>query len=1088
MRIRVLALLFTLLGSSFISRAQDEDISFNWEPFLHQWEEGVDAPSLVALNGYITWRLSVEIVNDETGLEDEPEVFSSIVGEEEDPNTEFLPLSILWHPSEEMLLLDPDTCCIFQHSLGTALASGVNPLLFPTFPALEYDSWVTIGFDNSLDMIDPILTVTDSDQNWVANFEDCTEQGILASTNTGGGWFTTINLANTNSFFDENNEILIAQFTVAAGCSIDSATLCLQYFIDGDQNQENLLCLEFDQPAACVNNPIFSSINSFTDTLACVGDTTGNVEFSYEGGSNSLNAFLYDSENNLIQGPILGTDPNGNTSTFENLSAGTYYVIVEDETLFDVDGTTLCSTVTEEFTIYEADEPLSMDYEVTEQVACAGLNEGEIEIVVTGGFTPYSEPTCSFPGYEATEVSTGIYTFSNLDSTEDDLAFSVTDSLGCVFNLTVPALGIPGNLVVEVVESNDVTCFGDNDGNIELNITSSGIPEVTWTSNTTLVDANAEDLENLGPGWFHFTVDDGTSCEFVSDTIFIIEPELLEIIDATPTFIECFGECNSTIDITTSGGTGEISNLLFQDVGNGPEPATNGELCAGTVALTVADTNNCFSTTNVIISQFPEISANPESTNVTCPNGADGTICISPTGGDGGVITVEISPLADYNSVTSCFEGLGAETYTLTSTDATGCSVVETVVISQPNPFIVSYDNQDMSCFGICDGSITVTNVSGGTEPYDYEIFDGVDFISNPAGSFIDLCGGSFDFTITDADGCQFIEENPIEIIEPPLIEILSLETAPAGCGGDNTATAEIMAQGGTAPLIPFWNGDEATFDSDLISVNDGLPDGENTILIIDQNGCELDSTFTIMGSEPLVVSINSTNVTCTGMCDGTQSVTFIGGDGNYSSTLPDIPTTGVCEGNYPVFVEDGAGCEATDTIHIGANLTSDIEYSLFTTPVSCWNENDGTATIAVTGGFGEISYLWSDPSSQSTATAIGLVEDFYTVTITDTVGCTFTENLIIEPTIGCFFIADALTPNGDGFNDEWILGGIEFFPEAKVEVFNRWGQLVYQSEGIYTPWDGKFNNERLPISDYYYVITFDPNATPLTGSVTIKY
>jgi len=84
--------------------------------------------------------------------------------------------------------------------------------------------------------------------------------------------------------------------------------------------------------------------------------------------------------------------------------------------------------------------------------------------------------------------------------------------------------------------------------------------------------------------------------------------------------------------------------------------------------------------------------------------------------------------------------------------------------------------------------------------------------------------------------------------------------------------------------------------------------------------------------------------------------------------------------------------------------------------------------------------------------------------------------------------IANAITPNGDGFNDLWILGGIEYFPEAKVEVFNRWGQIVYESQGIYTPWDGRFNNERLPISDYYYVITFDSDSTPLTGTVTIKY
>ena len=91
-------------------------------------------------------------------------------------------------------------------------------------------------------------------------------------------------------------------------------------------------------------------------------------------------------------------------------------------------------------------------------------------------------------------------------------------------------------------------------------------------------------------------------------------------------------------------------------------------------------------------------------------------------------------------------------------------------------------------------------------------------------------------------------------------------------------------------------------------------------------------------------------------------------------------------------------------------------------------------------------------------------------------------------PTIGCFFIAEAITPNGDGYNDEWIVGGLEYFPAAEGRVFNRWGQQVFYSQGYQERWDGRYNNAPLPMADYYFVIEFAGDKDPITGTVTLKY
>ena len=89
----------------------------------------------------------------------------------------------------------------------------------------------------------------------------------------------------------------------------------------------------------------------------------------------------------------------------------------------------------------------------------------------------------------------------------------------------------------------------------------------------------------------------------------------------------------------------------------------------------------------------------------------------------------------------------------------------------------------------------------------------------------------------------------------------------------------------------------------------------------------------------------------------------------------------------------------------------------------------------------------------------------------------------------GCLFIADAVTPNFDGYNDEWIVGGLQDFPESNVKVYNRYGQLLFESlPGEDVHWDATYNGNKLPIADYYYVIMLSPDDVPITGTVTIKY
>jgi gliding motility-associated-like protein len=109
-----------------------------------------------------------------------------------------------------------------------------------------------------------------------------------------------------------------------------------------------------------------------------------------------------------------------------------------------------------------------------------------------------------------------------------------------------------------------------------------------------------------------------------------------------------------------------------------------------------------------------------------------------------------------------------------------------------------------------------------------------------------------------------------------------------------------------------------------------------------------------------------------------------------------------------------------------------------------------------------------------------------YTVTVTSVQGCISTDTVIVhlQPTI---IIPSGITPNGDGKNDSWILSGIELFPDCMVELYNRWGEMIFQSPGYSTNWDGTYKGKPLPVGTYYYIIDLhDPTIPVYTGSVTI--
>lgn len=191
---------------------------------------------------------------------------------------------------------------------------------------------------------------------------------------------------------------------------------------------------------------------------------------------------------------------------------------------------------------------------------------------------------------------------------------------------------------------------------------------------------------------------------------------------------------------------------------------------------------------------------------------------------------------------------------------------------------------------------------------------------------------------------------------------------------------------------------------------------------------------------------------------------------------------------NTSLHVFSAAGCGSD---------TAAISFTVFPLPVLVM----GTKSTAVLEG-GEIrlkpsfvygnqlSYLWTPPSYLSSDTAFSPlskpVNDIrYTFNLIGEGGCTVSDTIFVK-VLKSPEIPNAFSPNGDGINDTWNIKYLESYPGATVEVYNRYGQIIYRSLGYSKPWDGRVSGSPLPIGTYYYIINPKNNKPQITGAITI--
>jgi len=263
---------------------------------------------------------------------------------------------------------------------------------------------------------------------------------------------------------------------------------------------------------------------------------------------------------------------------------------------------------------------------------------------------------------------------------------------------------------------------------------------------------------------------------------------------------------------------------------------------------------------------------------------------------------------------------------------------------------------------------------------------------------------------------------------------------------------------------------------------------GTYTFTTTNANGCDSITTLELTLSL-LDVSDVTTNTSCFGAIDGSAEITVNGGIQPYGyswdsgQTIQDL--IDVQSGNYVLTVTDANLCIITHNISI--DEPQDLEAAPYVTNASCEVSDDASIDITPYGGTMPYTYLWSNGQITEDLQNIQIGE--YTVLLTDFNGCEKLESVSIsfDGSDNCLFIPTLFTPNGDGIHDTWLIDGLDLYPDILVKIFNRWGQLLFESKGYSDAWDGTHNGNELPIAAYYYVIDLNNDTDPLNGSITIK-
>ncbi len=314
-------------------------------------------------------------------------------------------------------------------------------------------------------------------------------------------------------------------------------------------------------------------------------------------------------------------------------------------------------------------------------------------------------------------------------------------------------------------------------------------------------------------------------------------------------------------------------------------------------------------------------------------------------------------------------------------------------------------------------------------------------------------------------------------------------------CYGKSNGYIRLELSPNLAPYTFSWKGPDG-FSSSTEDISE-LKVGEYTVTITDVNNCSTSETFVLTEPNKLSMTIEKSvsldgdyNINCFGGQTGyanispvnnVGSVDYLWADGNIGSKRQNMSA-----GTYKIILTDSNNCHADSTV----NLTQPDPIKIVFEKIDpfCPDSRDGEITPSVSGGISGGDYLYRWPDNSTGRVLSQIPAGWYALSVTDMNTCTVTDSVrLIGMNEFCLIIPDAISPNRDLINDVWNIENIDLYPNVVITIYNRWGQVLWESDpGYPVPWNGRSRHEELPIDSYHYVIDLHNGMKPIVGVVTI--
>lgn len=592
-------------------------------------------------------------------------------------------------------------------------------------------------------------------------------------------------------------------------------------------------------------------------------------------------------------------------------------------------------------------------------VSCFNGSNGQISLI-PGANSPY---TYSWSNGSNTNP------LSNLSA--GNYSVNYTDANGCsnvsFYTVTQPSIFSVSTSVTSNYNGQAISCVGSSNGSATATVTG-GVTPITYLWST---GATTASVSGLSAGTYVVTVTDANGCQVNSSVTISSPPPVLLSTSVTSNYngqdISCNGSNNGSASVIVSGGVPSYSYLWS----NGATTAAVNGLSSGTYNVVVTDLNNCNTSSSVTINQPPVITISTLNQNILCFGGSNGMIDATVVGG-----VAPYSYLWSNGSLVQDPMNLQVGSYTLSVTDANGCTGVNTTVLTGPSSALsITETHVNVLCIGQSTGSINITP-TGGTAPYTYLWNTGQtseDIFSIPA--------GTYNVLLSDVNGCQTSLQ--VSINQPLTGIVAPAVVSPVLCFGQSNGSINLTASGGASPYSYSWS------NGSILEDLNNLPSGNYNVTITDNNGCIFSSAFFV--TQPTAISISSVdqNVLCNGASTGQINVTVSGGVLPYSyqwsngQIIEDI--SNLSAGTYGLLVTDGNGCLLNYSATI-SNLYPPIVSTEIHTNVSCYLGNTGSIDLSVVGGLSPYVYQWSN--GQVTQDISQLTAGTYNVVITDINNC----------------------------------------------------------------------------------------------------